>query len=772
MPLIGPDRARPKIPAVIVALVVAFVVLLGVQIPTSGADPVDLDRILTFEGSRAGELPPGWSGGPPGTVFADDKVVHGGSWAGRIERGTGSPGPFSAFNAWIPMDFAGTTLELRGFLRTEDVKDWAGLWMREDGEVGPVAFDHMQERPVRGTTAWTEYTIRLPIERAGVTVVFGALLSGPGTVWIDDLRLLVDGKPLADAPKVERPKTVLDTDREFDEGSKVSLDALTSGQTANLVTLGKVWGFLKYHHPKVVTGAVHWDYELFRVLPRVLAAADRAGAQKEILRWAEALGDVPGCYPCASLPEDLALRPDLDWIRDVATLGEPLSRLLEQVYRNRPVRDAQAYVALTKGVGNPEFRREKAYPDPALPDAGMRILALFRWWNVVQYWSPYRDVIGSDWAAVLPEFLPRMVAAKDVDRYRLEMLALISRLNDAHANLWGALEARPPRGDCQIPVNLRFVEGQAVVAGYTHPKKGKATGLKVGDAILALDGVPIDRLIESWKPFYSASNDAGRMAAIMSALTQGACGAVEVSADRSGAPLELGTERLPGAEPGAGRRRTNDLPGPAFRRLSPEIAYLKLSAVKTAEIPEYLRGAEGSKGWIVDIRNYPSEFVVFALGGHFVSQPTPFVRFTIADVLNPGAFTWTNPPLALSPIEPRYPGKVVVLVDETSISQAEYTAMALRAAPNAIVVGSTTAGADGNVSKVPLPGGLDSLISGIGVFYPDKKPTQRVGIVPDVEARPSIAGLREGRDEVLEAAIRQILGTDVPEAKIRKIARP
>jgi C-terminal processing protease CtpA/Prc len=84
--------------------------------------------------------------------------------------------------------------------------------------------------------------------------------------------------------------------------------------------------------------------------------------------------------------------------------------------------------------------------------------------------------------------------------------------------------------------------------------------------------------------------------------------------------------------------------------------------------------------------------------------------------------------------------------------------MALRVAPQAIVVGSTTAGADGNVSEIMLPGALRTMISGIGVFYPDKKPTQRVGIIPDVEVRPTIAGIRAGRDEVLEEAQRQILG--------------
>jgi C-terminal processing protease CtpA/Prc len=121
-------------------------------------------------------------------------------------------------------------------------------------------------------------------------------------------------------------------------------------------------------------------------------------------------------------------------------------------------------------------------------------------------------------------------------------------------------------------------------------------------------------------------------------------------------------------------------------------------------------------------------------------------------------------------LQPHFSGKVVILVDEVSQSQAEYTAMALRSASGAVVIGSTTAGADGNVSQIPLPGGLPTMISGIGVFYPDKTPTQQVGIVPNIEVGPTIDGIRAGRDEVLEAALRQILGAGVPDAQIEAMA--
>jgi C-terminal processing protease CtpA/Prc len=212
------------------------------------------------------------------------------------------------------------------------------------------------------------------------------------------------------------------------------------------------------------------------------------------------------------------------------------------------------------------------------------------------------------------------------------------------------------------------------------------------------------------------------------------------------------------------------LPGPAFRFLSKDVAYLKISTAKASEAKQYVEEAVDTKGMIIDIRDYPSEFLVFALGSLLVQGPTPFARITQGDLANPGAFYWTAP-ISLTPSQPHYAGKIVILVDETSVSAAEYAALAFRSAPNAIVVGSTTAGADGNVSTLALPGGLHTMISGVGVFYADEKPTQQVGIVPDIEVKPTIAGIRAKRDEALEEALRQILGAHPPAAEIATMAR-
>jgi len=72
---------------------------------------------------------------------------------------------------------------------------------------------------------------------------------------------------------------------------------------------------------------------------------------------------------------------------------------------------------------------------------------------------------------------------------------------------------------------------------------------------------------------------------------------------------------------------------------------------------------------------------------------------------------------------------------------------------NAVKFGSRTAGADGDVSLIYLPGGVRIGMTGLGIFYPDGSPTQRVGILPDIEVRPTIDGIRQGKDEVMQAAV-------------------
>ncbi|HLF06394.1 MAG TPA: S41 family peptidase, partial [Thermoplasmata archaeon] len=554
--------------------------------------------------------------------------------------------------------------------------------------------------------------------------------------------------------------TAAEMDHEFDGDSRVETTRLSAEQVENLALLGKVWGFVKYHHPRVTGAELNWDYELFRVLPSMLRAEGVAEAAWALSRWLEHVGEPVACKECAGFPDSTHLQPPIEWIRDRARLGEDLSGRLERIHANRHAHGEQYYVVFGPSAANPDFSNEASYPEMTLPDAGYRLLALFRFWNMIEYWFPYRGLIPEDWGGVLTEFVPRLMQAATEDEYRLAMIELVARVHDGHANLWSAIGTRPPRGECQVPVAVRSVEGRFTVGAYADSLLGAASGLKIGDVIVTLDGLPVDSLAAAWAPYYGASNDAARRRDIARSLTKGDSGACRLTIERSGKRLEVTATRdsINRMDPRAGL--THDLPGETFRLLSKDIAYLKIGSAAAKDAAAYFEKAAVTRCLVLDIRNYPREYLPFALGQHLVEQPTPFVRFTRGDPTNPGAFVWLNS-VSIQPEAPHYTGKVVILVDEVSQSAAEYVAMAMRAAPGAIVVGSTTAGADGNFSAIRLPGGLRTMISGIGIFYPDKTPTQQVGIVPDLVVHPTVKGIREGRDEVLEAALKKALGREV-----------
>jgi hypothetical protein len=744
---LGPGRLHPLLAAVLVLTLAAC----------AQARP-DKSGVFSFEDIGATSAKPlgEWASQPDSTVYVDSMVVHSGRYAFRIERDTSMAQKFSSFSIRLPVDFPGDTVELRGWLRFENVDDWAGLWQRQDGRRGVLKFDNMAARNLHGTQDWTEYRVALPRDPAARSVHVGALLSGTGRVWVDDLQVLVDGRPLADAPVLEVQRTVLETDTTFASGSGVTLTQLTKVQADNLALLGKVWGFLKYHHPAVVAGKHHWDFDLFRVMPGVIAARDRAAACAVMAAWVDSLGPVAPCDTCAKLPPGRPVVPRLTWIADSKRLGATLSAKLLQVHARRPRVDEQFYVAFKPGVGNPDFDVELGYPT-LRPDAGYRLLALFRFWNMVEYWFPYREDMDEDWDAVLREFVPRLAAADSSDAYRSELMGLIARVHDTHANLWSALDVRPPRGKATVPVGVRFVEGRALVTGWTNPRLGPASGLEVGDVIESIGGEPVSKLVGRWRPMYAASNEPTRLRDVARQLLQGEPGPVTLEVSRDGKRRALAVTRVSTDSLDQLSAWRHDHPGPVFRRLSADVAYLRLGPAKRDSVPAYFERAAGAKLLVLDHRNYPSDFPIFQIGGRLVLDPTPFVKFTVGDATNPGSFAF-GPPLRLEPIAPHFEGKVVILVDETTQSSAEYHSLAFRSTPNAIVVGSTTAGADGNVSTIPLPGGQRSLFSGIGVFWPDGRPTQRVGIVPDVVATPTIAGLKARRDEVFDVAVLKTLG--------------
>lgn len=122
--------------------------------------------------------------------------------ASSLVRTASAPAATTSFGLAVgvfPKDAAaGKKVRYSGYIKTEGVTAYAGLWWRVDGPSGTLAFDNMQTRGPKGTTDWQRFVIELPVDASVRNINFGVLMPGQGTAWFDDLQIEVDGQPYSE----------------------------------------------------------------------------------------------------------------------------------------------------------------------------------------------------------------------------------------------------------------------------------------------------------------------------------------------------------------------------------------------------------------------------------------------------------------------------------------------------------------------------------------------------------------------------------------------
>jgi carboxyl-terminal processing protease len=519
--------------------------------------------------------------------------------------------------------------------------------------------------------------------------------------------------------------------------------------TTRLAALGRVWGLTKYFHPDVTGGRVDWDAALLTAIPRVSAAGNKASLNDELLRLMRAAGPEPR-LPAGVSADQAETDPLFAWIDD-RNLFEPSTIQVLKAIRRATVPLTSRYAKSAAGTGNPDFSGEAAWTGSQLPNEAERLLALFRFWNMVQYFFPNRDITDRAWSQVLTESIPGFIGARTEVSYHLAAAELIAKIDDTH----GATSSRTLSshwGQNLPPIRTRFIESQTVVT-RVYPNYLGGADIRVGDVITDIDGTAIAELRARPARYLAASNEITRQRLIDATVFRTNAGSMTLGLTRSGVSRRV-TVQTYGGGVMATEENTLLSQDPKWRVLPGNIGYANLSLVTDAEVPAMTAALRNTRAIVFDLRYYPN-FILYLVQQWLNPAAKDFTLITGPDFRRPGSFQHVVT-LQAGPAQPRqdyYRGRVLILIDERTQSRAEFTVMSLRTAPDAVVVGSQTAGADGNVSQIDLPGGIRTFYSGLGIFYPDGRPTQRVGIVPDVVVTPTISGIQNGIDEVLQRAL-------------------
>ncbi|MCE9522533.1 MAG: hypothetical protein K8S25_08900 [Alphaproteobacteria bacterium] len=393
------------------------------------------------------------------------------------------------------------------------------------------------------------------------------------------------------------------------------------------------------------------------------------------------------------------------------------------------------------------------YVSEGVPPLEQRLLALFRYWGTIKYFYPYKNLMERPWDDTLREFIPIFMAADTRQAYEMAILRLGVRMQDSHTSVSGLTATLDGIAPSNPAILARFIEGRlAVVALYDVTL---ADRLGVGDEIVAVDGAPIADLERRLAPLLSASTPQALRARLARRLLSGPRGGVaELQVRGAGGGIRTVRVARTDARPPAP-------PGPAWRKLESDVGYINLEQLRFEDGDRALDDLINCKSLVVDLRGYP-QGTAWVLGPRFARSDAPifFARFRRPLFQGPPRYgadqsAWQSFEQTVPAAKKgRYEGRIFVLIDERAISQAEHTALFFKAAAADLTfVGSPTNGTDGDVTQVALPGGLGVFFTGHDVRHANGAQLQRVGIQPDVPVSPTLAGLRAGRDEVLEKAL-------------------
>ncbi len=516
--------------------------------------------------------------------------------------------------------------------------------------------------------------------------------------------------------------------------------------------LAKVWGMAKYYHPNNCT--VDWNKILLQTIDSVLVSSTNLDFNEDLVEMLDASGDIP----TASMPlvnhSMLNLNAKFSW-KDDPLFSQDVRNFLDSIIVNfRPVQNC---LVIDNDQSDPDYNGWLSFKNDNLRNVpsfsysieSHRLLALFYYWNIINYYNPNKELMDQNWDTTLYQFIPLVRAAKNDTAFHLLFLNLVTYINDSHGFTSSTL-IRQHFGTYYPNVIAKRIEGQTIV---TNVGSG-IPDLLVGDIIKKINGIGLENIVDSLRGFFPASNEHSLIRDIYQQMLSGPENTI-VNIEFENAEGAIHTISLPRnlSETDFYNWYYSD-PNPMWKITSCGYGYIDMGQLTTALVSIVYNNLKNAPAIIFDCRNYPNG-TIWSLIPKLFSMPKTWALLPVPDLTFPGWYNWIDNKFDAGSFNNHQPytGKVIILVNEETQSQAEYSVMALQVFPNSFTIGSQSAGADGDVSNITLPGGLYSYWSSLGIFYPDTTHAQRVGVRIDSIVEPTIEDIRSGKDVVLLAAL-------------------
>ncbi|PST83894.1 hypothetical protein C7T94_03875 [Pedobacter yulinensis] len=537
-----------------------------------------------------------------------------------------------------------------------------------------------------------------------------------------------------------------------DYSTKLNELARNASNTTKLRNLGMIWGELKYRYP-----AQDWDRILLDALePAFNQNPSELAFEKSI----------------SFLLKQIDFKQRHKWEKPDSGLMA-LSGLLEGKNERARIQQALSHVSVDSSTyfipptderPVPIFQEKNPDRNP-VPEIRSRLLFLFRYWNIIDKFYPYKKSLLPNWTQRLQEFIPKMILATSERLYAGCLMELNASIGDGHAAIPISFinfgETMYDRKYTVVPAKYSIAPDSKIIVSEIDPAFAKLSGIQTNDVIVRVNGIRLDSLARALKKYIGHPHEAVKNVYLQQSRWLNVI-------PFSGKSLEIvyrheGEERTKVLDWSAATFQTygefifSSLMRQKQAAANKTLTYFpkqRLLLLKPDQWNEALadsaaRAFAETDHLVIDCRVYPDwQFLKFV--EKILADNRPLVRYRYCSKV-PGRFE-TQIQYAAADGQ-SFEKEIYVLISEESESRSELLAMMLKSgASRCKLIGRRTAGADGDVASIPPIGNQKILFrfSAVGVEFPDGKQTQQTGINPDIHVADSASNTDEIFNEVFK----------------------
>lgn len=521
----------------------------------------------------------------------------------------------------------------------------------------------------------------------------------------------------------------------------------------------RAWGLVKYHHSAVSNCEADWNAALIDALPAIKAAQDFDAFNDALFTMLREAGPmaVP-IEPAPVIPAELQINRDFDWLQDGALRDDVRGVLDTVVQFFRPheicfvdsIYGTGTYLTLPHDDPMLDVNAETRFPEEA-----QRLLSIFSYWNLLYYYNPNSHILDVPWESTLRENILTVAEAPDFAAYYDSYRRMAAALDDAHVD--GHIRCSR---DWTAVFSPQILIG-STADGYTV-LMSEVPEVAVGDILLSLNGTSVEDIEDSLRQFISAGNEYIFRTLVARRILLGFPNTAVSMTFWNGADSYTHAQ-LRNFNMNKGWKweyyPSDSLKDATWRMWEHDVGYVNMGWLQVDDVSRMYDAFRDTRAIIFDLR-WNAYGTAPALADMMYPDSMLAINLIIPRFDFPGVFQTYPMAYGHKGNPTPYRGKVIILCNAETQSHGEWSAMILGAMPDAVIVGTPTAGADGNVTTFSLTRDITAGFTSLGVYWPDGRQTQRVGILPDSLVIPTREDIIRGRDPVLIRAL-QIAGVPV-----------